>query len=294
MKDRFGREIRSLRISVNNECNLRCFYCHKEGHKANNRKLSPEDIEKIVRSSIKFGVKKVKISGGEPLLREDIVEIVGRIKNLGIEDLSLTTNGVLLKNIAKELKANGLDRVNISLFSLDEKKYRKYIGGNLEEVLESIKMATKLFYPVKINYVATKINVDEFYEIAEFCREVNTILQVIELIPTNSFLEKVYYDISKIEEEIKFKAKEVIIRKFQNRRKYILNDGLEVEFVKPMDNSKFCQNCTRIRLTSDGYLKPCLLRDDNLIDIYKPLKRGEDLDRYLLECIKRREPYFKG
>ncbi|ADG13310.1 molybdenum cofactor biosynthesis protein A [Methanocaldococcus infernus ME] len=292
MKDRFGRDIKSLRISVNCECNLRCFYCHKEGHKSSERYLTPEDFEKIVKTAMKFGIEKVKISGGEPLLREDIVEIVRRIKNLGIKDLSLTTNGTLLKDLAYELKEAGLDRINISLFSLNKERFGKFIGGNLDDVIEGIRIATKLFYPVKINYVVTTVNIDEFNEMLKFCKEVKAILQVIELIPTTEPLKKFYYSINTLEEKIKERANKVFVRKFQNRKKYFL-DGLEVEFVKPMDNTEFCANCSRIRVTHDGHLKPCLLRDDNLIDIYNALKKNEDLEKYFLECIYRREPYFR-
>ncbi|WP_423793433.1 GTP 3',8-cyclase MoaA [Methanocaldococcus indicus] len=295
MKDRYGRPIKSLRISITNKCNLNCFYCHKEGHLGNDRYLTSDDIKKIVETSVKFGVKKVKISGGEPLIRKDIVEIVEKIREVrGIEDISLTTNGTLLKKYAKSLKEAGLDRVNISLDSLNSEVYYQITKGNLTSVLEGIDEAVKYFYPIKINFVALTLNINEIDEFIDFCADKGVILQIIEFLPQNEEDRKFYVDIKPIEEKIKERAKKVIRRRLMhNRTKYILESGVEVEFVRPMDNSEFCAHCTRIRVTHDGYLKPCLLRDDNLVDILTPIRNGEDLEKYFLECIRRREPYFK-
>ncbi|NPA62991.1 MAG: GTP 3',8-cyclase MoaA [Methanococci archaeon] len=296
MKDRFGREIRSLRVSITNKCNLKCFYCHQEGHQSNNNRfMTAEEIGKIVRTSTKFGVKKIKISGGEPLLRKDVCNIVENIKDERIKDISLTTNGILLENLAENLKNSGLDRVNVSLDTLNPLLYKKITRfGDVNRVINGIKKAVDVdLTPIKINFLATSINISDLKNIMEFCKDVGAILQIIEFIPLNKDLKKYYVDITPIENEIKEKADKIITRKFmQNRKKYIV-DGLEIEFVRPMDNTEFCLHCTRIRLTYDGYLKPCLLRDDNLVDILTPLRKGEDLEKYFVECIKRREPYFK-
>jgi len=296
MKDRFGREIRSFRISITNKCNLQCFYCHREGHDSNNnRYMTPEEIGIIAKTSTKFGVRKIKISGGEPLLRKDICEIIENIKDEKIKDISLTTNGILLENLADKLKDAGLNRVNVSLDTLNPNLYRKITKfGDVNKVINGIKRAIDVgLTPLKVNFLAMSINIKDLPDIMEFCRDIGAILQIIEFIPLKEELKKYYYDISPIENEIKEKADKVITRKFmQNRKKYIV-DGLEIEFVRPMDNSEFCMHCTRIRLTYDGYLKPCLLRDDNLVDILTPLRRGEELEPYFVECINRREPYFK-
>ncbi|ADC70015.1 molybdenum cofactor biosynthesis protein A [Methanocaldococcus sp. FS406-22] len=296
MKDRFGREIRSFRISITNKCNLQCFYCHREGHDSNNnRYMTAKEIGIIAKTSTKFGVKKIKISGGEPLLRRDICEIIENIKDEKIKDISLTTNGILLENLADKLKDAGLDRVNVSLDTLNPNLYRKITKfGDVEKVINGIKRAIDVgLTPLKVNFLAMSINIKDLPEVMEFCRDIGAILQIIEFIPLKEELKKYYYNISPIENEIKEKADKVITRKFmQNRKKYIV-DGLEIEFVRPMDNSEFCMHCTRIRLTYDGYLKPCLLRDDNLVDILTPLRRGEELEPYFIECINRREPYFR-
>ena len=138
-----------------------------------------------------------------------------------------------------------------------------------------------------------KNTIDDLDEIMNYCRELGAILQVIEFIPLNENLKKYHVDIIPIENKIAEQSDKVITRKFmQNRKKYFV-DGLEIEFVRPMDNTEFCSHCTRIRLTYDGFLKPCLLRDDNLIDVLTPLRNGEDIEKCFVECINRREPYFK-
>ncbi len=297
MRDRFGREIRSLRISITKRCNLNCFYCHNEGQFFdNNRELTPEEIEKIVRVSTKFGVRKIKITGGEPLIRKDIIKIIKRIKNIReIKEIALTTNGTLLKKYFKQLKIAGLDRINVSLDTLNKKKYKMITGGNIENVIEGLKEASKYFYPIKINFLAMKINIEELEDMLNFCKEIGAILQIIEFLLKDKLIKDKYYiSLDNVEEKIKKRAKKISYRrKMHNRVRYILENDVEVEFVRPMDNSEFCMHCTRLRLTADGYLKPCLLRNDNLVDILTPLRNGEDLEKYFLECIKRREPYFK-
>jgi cyclic pyranopterin phosphate synthase len=297
MKDKFGREIRSLRISITQKCNLKCFYCHKEGRRGDiDRFMLPEEIGEIVKTSLDFGVRKIKISGGEPLLRRDIVEILKNIKDKRIKDISMTTNGILLKEYAEKLKDNGLDRVNVSLDTLNNELYKKITKyGDVEKVKKGIEKAIDVgLTPLKINYLAMDININHLKDIMEYCREIGAILQIIEFIPTNKNLNKHHVDITPIENKIREKADKIITRKFmQNRKKYIL-DGLEIEFVRPMDNTEFCSHCTRIRLTHDGFLKPCLLRDDNLVDVLTPLRNGEDIKKCFVECINRREPYFKG
>ncbi|CAB3287646.1 putative GTP 3',8-cyclase [Methanocaldococcus lauensis] len=298
MKDRYGREIRSFRISVTNKCNLQCFYCHKEGHNLdnnNNRYIKPEEFGVIVKTSTKFGVRKVKISGGEPLIRNDICEIIENVKDKKIKEISLTTNGIFLEKYAEKLKDAGLNRVNVSLDTLNPKLYKEITKfGDVEKVINGIKKAIDVgLTPLKINFLAMTLNIKNLPDIMKFCRNIGAILQIIEFIPLNEELKKYYYDISTIENEIKEKSDKVITRKFMHNRKKYIVDNLEIEFVRPMDNSEFCMHCTRIRLTHDGYLKPCLLRDDNLVDVLTPLRNGENLEPYFIECINRREPYFK-
>lgn len=301
--DNSGRPVLNFRISVTQRCNLRCPYCHHEGETAEKlTEMTPEEIGRITRIVVGFGVPNVKLTGGEPLIREDIIEIVGRINSIqGIKDLAMTTNGVLLSRKAEELKKNGLKRVNISFLSLDSKKYHNLTGGSLEDLLKGINKAITVgLYPIKLNMVVLRnVNDDEIDEIINFCRDMGVILQLIELEPLNVKLE--YYSehhepLNIIEDKLARIAFEVGTRHYmQNRRIYYL-PGVKVEVVNPLENSEFCNHCTRIRLTSDGKLKPCLMRNDNLVDILTPLRNGET-DEYLaklfVEAVKKREPYFR-
>ncbi len=290
--DRYGRRITNLRISVTSRCNLSCFYCHREGYSADNE-LTIEEIGEIARAFRELGVKKVKITGGEPLVREDIVDVVG-VLNI-FDETSMTTNGIKLSEMAAELKEAGLSRVNVSLDTLDGEKYRMLTrGGNLEKVLDGISEAVNVgLTPVKLNMVVMKnVNVTEVWKMVEFVKEFggDVILQLIEVMRL-PWTENSYYDLSEIEKELKKLAEKVRVRNMQRRRQYFLKDAV-VEVVKPYDNSEFCSACNRIRVTADGKIKPCLMRNDNLVNI-RGLK-GKELINAILKAVSLREPYYKG
>ena len=268
--------------------------------------MTPEEIERILKIAREIGIRKVKFTGGEPLVREDIVEIIKRAAPLMDRDVSLTTNGTLLKKYAKELKDAGLMRVNISLDTLDGEKYKRITGlPYIQDVLDGIYEAIKYFYPVKLNFVLLRgINDDEIEDMIRFTADTGTILQIIELeAPVEKeqteFFRKYHLNPMFIVEHLENIAERIEFNELHHRRRYIFNfDGkkAEVEIVRPMHNSEFCMNCTRIRLTSDGKLKPCLLRDDNLVDILTPMRNGADDDTLLSlfkEAIMLREPYWK-
>ncbi len=301
IKDSYGREITNLRISVTRNCNLRCEYCHHEGEKDNkNNTMTSDEIAKITSLAAKLGVEKVKITGGEPLLRPDITEIIKKIREIKeIKEISMTTNGVLLNVKAAELKKAGLNRVNVSLDTINPVKYKNITGVDaLKKVKEGIEKAVKEnLTPVKINMVILKdINSNEIETMIEWAQGKHVILQLIELIPLGRLYQQYYYNLKEVENKLLLTSTRVVEREMQKRRKYYLKSGVEVEVVRPNHNSEFCANCTRIRLTSNGYLKPCLMRDDNLQDILTPLRRGESEDQ-LLELFKKtirmREPYYK-
>ena len=268
--------------------------------------MSPEEIERILRIARKLDIRKVKFTGGEPLVREDIVEIVERAAKIMDRDVSLTTNGTLLKKYAAQLKQAGLMRVNISFDTLSEEKYEKITGlPYLPDVIEGIREAVKFFYPVKLNMVLLRgINDDEIEDMIRFSAETGVILQIIELeAPVEKeqtgFFRKYHLNPKFIEEHLEKIAERVEYNELHRRRRYIFNFSgkrAEVEIVRPMHNSEFCMNCTRIRLTSDGKLKPCLLRDDNLVDLLTPMREGAGDDELLelfKEAIMKREPYWK-
>ncbi|USS39943.1 GTP 3',8-cyclase MoaA [Thermococcus aggregans] len=303
--DRFGRPVTNLRISLTSECNLKCFYCHREGQDFSFREMTPEEIERIVRIASKLGIKKVKLTGGEPTIRKDIVEIVRRIRPY-VEDLSMTTNGTTMKTLAEPLKEAGLDRVNISLDTLDRKKYKEITGFDvLPQVLEGIEKAIKLFHPVKLNMVVMRgLNDDEIWDMINYAAQKKAILQLIEIevpreMENSWFFKKYFYPLKPLEEKFEELAVEIRERKMHRRRKYFIPTeyGIaEVEVVRSMHNTVFCANCNRIRLTSTGHLKTCLLRKNDLIDIVTPIRNNAS-DEELIEIFKKavlmREPYWK-
>jgi cyclic pyranopterin phosphate synthase len=214
----------------------------------------------------------------------------------------MTSNGILLAPLADELYKNGLNRVNISLPTLNAKTFKKLNGGKLEYVLKSVEAAVKAkFDPVKLNMTILKgINDQDVDKMIDFAGKTGTILQIIELEPlsmSDEYYLKHHKALDEYELLLKRKALKVNYRKqMQNRAVYTLPDAT-VEVVHPIENTDFCNHCTRLRITSDGKLKPCLMREDNLIDILTPLRSGLN-DKKLIELFKlankKREPYYKG
>ncbi|MFX1450372.1 MAG: GTP 3',8-cyclase MoaA [Promethearchaeota archaeon] len=306
--DKYGRYVDDIRISVTKKCNLKCIYCHHEGQWQNNfnenDEMTADEIYKIVKIGTKYGIKKVKLTGGEPLIREDIYEIISKISKLrGIEDISLVTNGVLLKNSVKKLVESGLKRVNVSLDCLDPDIYKKITKSNNkiipDDIINGIKYAiAQGLTPLKMNMVLLKdLNDTEIEKMIELSSNLGAVLQLIELVPyreREGFLQ-FHVDLSPIEDKIKKKAVKVKTRELQKRMIYYLENGAIIEFVKPYHNPEFCANCHRIRLTSDGRLKPCLRTNTNLINILGPLREGKsdnELEKLFINAIKIRKPYY--
>lgn len=299
LEDPYGRKVTGLRISITDRCNLSCMYCHNEGADCCTcgpvgHEMKPELICGIVKEAAKFGVTKIKFSGGEPLFRKDFEEILTCLPPL--KEVSATTNGILLEKRARALKAAGLDRVNVSLDSLVPEKYERITGappGSLTKVIRGINSAVEAgLTPVKLNMVLLKgINDDEINSMMEFVRPYNgmVILQLIELMDVDPRLSKYMIDSKALEKRLAEKASEIRIRHLHHRRKYII-DGVEVEFVRPMDNSEFCAYCSRLRVTADGKFKPCLLVNDNLVDV-REAKSPDEIEKLLKLAVSRRKPY---
>ncbi len=292
LTDDYGRTIKSLRMSITDRCNLNCVYCHNEGSTGTSGEMSVATISNIVHVAAGFGINRLKISGGEPLLRNDLAEILLALPPL--KDVSLTTNGVLLWERAHSLKDAGLNRVNISLDSLDEGKYRhitKCKVGIFDKVIEGIHAAVDAgLTPVKLNMVLLKgVNESEVEDMLSFTRQFhgNVILQLIQLMDFGD-VACYHADVDEIEKELELKAGCVQVRELHHRKKYII-DGAEVEFVKPVDNTEFCANCNRLRVTADGKLRPCLLVNDDLVDVsHASLEEMSDLFRL---AVSRRVPF---
>lgn len=288
VRDNFQRPVSNLRISLNSGCNLRCIYCHREGECAPENPMSLDDIREVLHAAQRLGIRSVKFTGGEPLLRKDILDIIRSVPE-GIES-SITTNGTLLGPLAMDLRRAGLSRVNISLDSLHPDIYKKITGTDrLNDVLAGIEAARASgLVPIKINMVLLKgineIEIEDFIKLVSDDRHM--ILQVIELMDLGDC--PYHADLSDLEDRIAASSKRVITRRMHHRKKYCY-EGAEIEFVRPFHNSEFCKHCNRLRVTSDGYLKPCLLRTDNLVDIKG--KKAEELDKLFRKAIGLREPY---
>jgi len=301
--DNYERPVLNLRVSVTQKCDKHCPYCHREGESNPSTVMTVDEIVRIVRIAISLGISRVKLTGGEPLLRKEIVEIVQGINGLeGLTDLSMTTNGAYMKGLAKDLKKAGLNRVNVSLPTLDPDVYTSLMGGNLEDAIEGVKAAVEAgLHPVKLNMLVLKnVNDGEIEKLIQFAAQTGTILQLIELEPIN--LSKKYYtryhlSLDEIEQKLKKLASETRVRKYMQKRRVYILPKVKVEVIRPIENTEFCANCTRIRVTSDGKLKPCLMRKDNLVDILAPMRNGADdkkLTETFIEAVKNREPYYKA
>ncbi|MFH0968285.1 MAG: GTP 3',8-cyclase MoaA [Methanobacteriota archaeon] len=288
LRDNFQRPVSNLRISLNSACNLRCVYCHREGECRPEEAMPLEDIREILLVAQRLGIRSVKFTGGEPLMRSDIVDVIRSVPE-GIES-SMTTNGTLLGPLAEDLRKAGLSRVNISLDSLKPEIYKKITGSDrLDDALAGIEAARKAgLVPIKINMVLLKgYNEDEIPDFIKLVTDDRQmVLQIIELMDMGDC--PYHADLSNLEEIIAASSKRVITRRMHHRKKYCY-DGAEIEFVRPLHNSEFCKHCNRLRITSDGRLKPCLLRHDNHIDIKG--KKGEELEDLFREAIRLREPY---
>ncbi|MDQ1283138.1 MAG: 3,8-cyclase [Euryarchaeota archaeon] len=289
MVDTYGRKVTGLRIALTPRCNLNCIYCHHEGEVKPDGEISDEMIASVTRAAAQLGVRSIKFTGGEPLLRHDLA---GLIREMPQElNLSLTTNGILLAEQARSLAMAGLDRVNVSLDSLNPRTYMAITGGqegDLEKVLAGIDAALDAgLVPIKLNIVVLKENEAEIPDLIDFCRKKGLIAQLIQLLDLKH--QGISGDIDAIERRLAEQADSVHTREMHRRRKYFI-DGAEVEIVRPMDNTEFCANCTRLRVTSDGKIKPCLLRSDNLVEI--GTCDCERIKELLQEANLRREPYF--
>ncbi len=289
LEDSCGRKVTNIRISLTPVCNLRCTYCHAEGEVAPKEQIRADDIAEILRIAAGFDMTSVKFTGGEPTLRQDLVDIVASVPES--MESSMTTNGTLLAPIAQDLRDAGLSRVNISLDSLRPDRYEAITRKPyLERVLAGIDAAIDAeLTPIKLNVVILRgINEDEVDDFIAFVRNNrNLILQLIELMEFGG--QTHHSDVSALEKDLALRSKVIITRRMHHRKKYCL-DGSEIEVVRPMHNTEFCSHCNRLRVTSDGFLKPCLLRHDNHVDIRG--KRGDELAALFRKAVSRRKPYF--
>ena len=297
MKDKFGREIDYLRVSVTDKCNLRCIYCMDEKDNTflkNDEKLTDDEIYRIVKESSELGIKKVRITGGEPLVKPNLVNLIGRINSIsGVEEIYLTTNGILLADMIDELALNGLKGVNISLDSLNEERFNKLTRlGKLNKVLEAIDKAIDLGIKVKLNTVIVNdINKDEIIDFVNLTKDKNLDIRFIELMPIGAAKNYKGTSNEEINQIINKNFKNIKVENKSKRSgpaKYIRIDNYKgkIGFISPI-SSCFCEDCNRIRLTSTGFLKKCLHYNYG-VDLKSKLRAGisdEELRKLIYDNI---------
>ena len=296
LRDSFGRKIDYIRLSVTDSCNLRCIYCNPGN--ASMCSLNPgkmpkfEKITRFLRVARKYGLKKVRLTGGEPLLRKDIVHLVREIKAIGIEDLSLTTNGLLLPFFATELKVAGLDRVNISLDSLNPDRYGSITGGgSLGDALRAIREAEKVFWPapVKINMVPIKgVNGDEIRGFAQMTLENLFHVRFIELMPVGgSAFEEMRITSGEAKDAISSMGGLLPLGRSGSSDNYALPGAKGViGFISPM-SGHLCDSCNRLRITSAGKIRPCLFSDHE--QDLNTASTEDEMERLLLISVLSKE-----
>ena len=286
MLDRYGRVINYLRISVTDRCNLRCCYCMPEGVQDVGMKniLTFEEIWEIVRTGVSLGITHIRITGGEPLVRKGCVDLIRGIREIpGVETITMTTNGVLLGNYAKQLKEAGVDGVNISLDTLDPEEFYKITGKReLQEVLAGIRAAKTAGLPVKLNAVNRK-ELDPI-PLVRYAQEENLPLRFIEMMPVGYGKKYVGRSNEELRETLEavcgnaecMTNREELSRMGSGPAVYYQFSDLKVPvgFISAI-HGKFCDTCNRVRLTAEGYLKLCLCYDE-----------GENLRRVLREGEK--------
>lgn len=298
MKDSFNRKIDYLRISVTDRCNLRCIYCMpEEGIKnllPHDEILSYEEILQIIKVATTIGISKIRITGGEPLLRKNIESFIERVSRVdGIKDIGITTNGVLLKKYAKVLHEAGLKRVNVSLDSLDQNKFRTITRlGSLKEVLEGIEEAQRVgLNPVKINVVVMRgINDDEIEKFAMWSMDVPYQIRFIEFMPIghNNWKKELFISTEEIKNKIESTVGSLMpvqIKK-SGPAEYFMLEGAKglIGFISPL-STHICVRCNRLRLTPEGKLRLCLFSDKE-IDLKGALRGGASEDEIRQILIK--------
>jgi GTP 3',8-cyclase len=292
--DKFGRQIIDLRVSVTDRCNFRCVYCRSadaEKHVSAGNLLEWEEYERLVRILVGMGIRKVRVTGGEPLVRPGVEDFIARLKAIGVQDLSMTTNGYLLADRCHRLVAAGMDRINISLDSLDREKFERVTRTKtFDQVIAGIDAAqASRLRPVKVNAVLVRgLNDDEVEAFAEFARDRNLTMRFIEFMPLDAdraWTREMVVTAAEVYRRIsaRWPLVPVVHERSETARKYRFVDGRgEIGLIAPV-SQPFCGHCSRIRLTADGKLRTCLFsKDDHDLQF---LLRGGATDREIGDQI---------
>jgi cyclic pyranopterin phosphate synthase len=291
--DRFGRRIEYLRLSVTDRCDLRCAYCIPEGFKGFEEPdhwLTFDEIERLIRLFADLGLKRLRLTGGEPLLRKNITELCRRVAAIpGIEDLSISTNATQLASMARDLKQAGVTRLNVSLDSLRPEGVEKINGRPvLDKILAGLDAGRDAgFKPIKVNMVAMRENADEIDDIVAYCMEKGFVLRLIEVMPMGDTARKMgYVDLQPVKARLqkRFGLVDTVLSGGGPARYLGTPDGgFTVGFITPI-SQHFCETCNRVRLTVDGILHLCLGQEERMD--FRTLMRGGATDKEITEAIR--------
>ena len=295
--DQFLRKINYLRVSVTDRCDLRCVYCMKEkmNFLPKNEVLSLEEIERLCDNFIELGVEKIRLTGGEPLVRKNIIHLIENLNkkksSTTLKEITLTTNGSLLKKFAKDLKNNGINRINVSLDTINKEKYKKITRfGNLDNVLEGIDEAINHKINVKINTVVFK-NFNEYNmsDLIDWANKKLLDLTFIEVMPMSD---------TDMPRHMQFVSLDNVFKELNNRYNFYKSNyrtggpsnyytseklNIKVGFITPLSNN-FCATCNRVRISSTGKLYMCLGQND-FVD-FREILRTDRGDDYIKEKIR--------
>ena len=303
LQDKFGRQITDLRISVTDRCNFRCVYCRSadpENYREHDEILSWKELERLAGVFHGLGIRKVRMTGGEPLVRSGAEEFVKFLSGVGFADLSMTTNGHLLTDRCEKLIAAGLNRINISLDSLNKERFERITRTkSFESVMKGIDTAQRSrLGPAKVNAVLVRgINDDEVEAFAEFARERGVIMRFIEFMPLDAdrhWSRDKVVAAAEVYERInsRWPLEQIPHEKSETARKYRFADGApgEIGLIAPV-TQPFCGHCSRIRLTADGKLRTCLFskEDHDLRGFLRDGASDEDLKSFVKSVVNAKE-----
>ncbi|MDY6817089.1 MAG: GTP 3',8-cyclase MoaA [Halobacteriales archaeon] len=295
--DAFGRETTGVRISLTDRCNFDCVYCHNEGlgdtrgpMEAQDNEMATDDIVRFLEVAAAYDIEAVKFTGGEPMLRQDLEEIIRRTPEQ--MEVSMTTNGTFLPGRAEALVDAGLDRVNVSQDALEPEAFAELTkSGAYDRVLEGVEAALDAgLDPVKLNMVVFEPTAGYVPEMVEHVAENDGLqLQLIEYMPELAGHPEWAIDIDRVHGWLEEQADRIEHREMHDRRRYWVDGGM-VEIVDPVGNEDFCANCHRVRVTHDGYLKGCLNRNDDLRSMGEMTR--QEIRNALEEVVANRVPYY--
>ena len=304
LTDGFGREVTGVRVSLTDRCNFDCVYCHNEGlgdtrgpMEPQDDEMSADDVVRFLEVAREFDVEKVKFTGGEPMLRQDLEEIIRRTP--GGMEVSLTTNGTFLPGRAPDLVDAGLERVNVSQDSMDPEDFAEVTKtGAFDRVLEGVDAALDAgLDPVKLNMVVFEKTAGYVPEMVEHVAANDGLrLQLIEYMPELAGHPEWAIEIERVHEWLAEQADDIEVREMHGRKRYWMGGDADtegggmVEIVDPVGNESFCRNCHRVRVTHDGYLKGCLNRNDDLRSMGEMTK--PEIREQFRETVANRVPYY--